>query len=549
MYRTAVWAQTCKDMTNSGIPWRVHGTHVIIPYHRAVVGALPHTIHEVADRKYLRLPYTVAAVNYLRTLNCKIPAPILYDYTWPGTEPPMESQKLSAAFLTSYRRAYVTSEIGTGKTRVPIYAFDYLRARGEATRMLVLAPLSTLSFTWEAELLATAPHLKVELLYGSRAKRLQRLKNDADVYVMNHEGLRVFSTIKRVNKRRIARLDPELADRLDIDCILVDESDLFANGQTAMWTGLDLLLQGRKWAWAMTGTPMPHGPTDVWAQCKLFTPETMPVSFSRFRMQTMRQITDFRWEPKDDGVATARAAMQPAIRFTRDQCMDLPPHTVSRLEAEMSIEQDKAYKDMAKDLVYKWARGEISAANKGVQLFKLLQICCGFLYGEDGEIVDLDDAPRMALLNRVIQESVGKVIVFLPFTHAIERISSGIEAATAIVDGSVSKTARDKIFNAFQNEAEPRVLVAHPGTMQRGLTLTEANTIVWYTPFPGLRMTLQAEGRITRRGQTRNTHVFYLLKTKIEQKVFARLQAGKSVQSMFLDMVESGTPLQLKDIL
>ena len=163
----------------------------------------------------MAIPHTLDVVKMLRNLGFDVPAPVLTQYDWAGGAP-FEVQKKTVAMLTTEKRAYVLSGFGTGKTKAALWAFDALRQQGRANKMLVVAPLSTLSFVWAREVLQTVPHLKVAILHGERETRLERLADvDADIYVINHDGVKIIA--------------PFLPSRPDINVLCIDELATYRN--------------------------------------------------------------------------------------------------------------------------------------------------------------------------------------------------------------------------------------------------------------------------------------------------------------------------------
>jgi SNF2 family DNA or RNA helicase len=124
------------------------------------------------------------------------------------------------------------------------------------------------------------------------------------------------------------------------------------------------------------------------------------------------------------------------------------------------------------------------------------------MYSE-GTAVDLDCASRIKVLREVIEACNEKVIVFVPFTGALNRFydEQKGEWTVEIVDGSVAANKRNRIFKDFQTQVNPRIILAHPGTMAHGLTLTAATTIIWAAPVTSTETFLQANARISRPGQ------------------------------------------------
>jgi len=457
--------------------------------------------------------------------------PIHYD--WPkvsGKHSPFSAQLDTASFLSMNSRAFCLNGMGTGKTNSALWAYDYLRRTKTVNKVLVVCPLSTMERTWADSAFQTFPHLDCVVLHGTRERRNKLLAQDVDIYVINIDGL---STIKDA-----------LAKRPDIDLIVIDELALARNSGTDRWKILNAICnkQAPRRVWGMTGSPTPNAPTDAWAQCKLVTPDnpTMPKYFSAFRDRVMRQITPFKWAARQDANEAVYQMMQPAIRFSLDDCVDLPEQTFITRDVALTPEQNKAYKDMLNKLSTEYAGGQILAVNEAVKANKLIQIACGVAYGTDGEHVIIPSKPRMDVLKEVIEESEGKVIVFVPLTGALESVASELRKDFTVetVHGGTSKTDRDRIFGEFQRGLDPRVLVANATTMSHGLTLTAATTIVWYAPVHSNETYEQACARVRRPGQTRTTVIVHIAGTDVERRVYKRLQDKQSMQGVLLDMMK-----------
>lgn len=494
-----------------------------LPYNAALANLIPEG-RVVKDK--LVLPHTHDVVRLARNLGLKAPAPIMAQYDWNGGTP-FKTQKITAAMLTMHRRAYVLSEMGTGKTRATLYAIDFLMRSQEIQRAIVVAPLSTLTTVWYREVFRYFNHMRVGVLHGSRKKRLQVLGEDHDLYVINHDGLKTIL--------------PELLARRDIGCVVVDELASFRNARTDRWKNLSALVGRSKFAWGLTGSPTPNEPSDAWGQVKLLTPNQVPKYFKQFKEATMQQVSTFRWIAKRNAKDTVYEVMQPAVRFKRDDCVELPPVSYLSREATLSSEQHRIYNEMLRHLKVGFASGEVKAANEGVLMSKLLQITTGFVYTRDGRTVEIDNAPRMEALVELIDEAEGKIIVFVDFIHASKMVAERLKAlgyAVAQVSGETSKAERDRIFHWFQNEELPRILVAHPKCMSHGLTLTAANMIVWFSPTTSNETYEQACARITRPGQTRKQLIMHLTGTPVESKLYKRLQLKQSTQGALLELFE-----------
>lgn len=475
----------------------------------------------------LLLPHTRDTTRLARNMGYNTPAPILTQYDW-NNDVPFHTQKITAALLTMQSRAFVLSEMGTGKTRATLHALNFLMLTGEIGRALVVAPLSTLTNVWDMEIFKYFNHFSTGVLHGTKAQRLKVLGKNSDIYIINHDGIETI-------------LDDLLA-RSDIECVIVDELAAFRNARTDRWKALNKVCSGRSFVWGLTGSPTPNSPTDAYGQVKLLNPTRIPKYFKEFQRQTMVQVSQFKWINRPEANEIVRDAMQPAVRYKRDDCVELPPVSYQTRTTSLSTEQSRVYSELIKKLKLGFQQGTVTAANEGVLFSKLLQITCGWVYTSDRRVVALDNKPRMDELLEILDEAEGKVIVFADFIPACEGITDFLlqnKVQCALVNGSTPVHARNMVFNAFQNSPLPRVLVAHPKCMAHGLTLTAASTIVWFSPTTSLETYEQACARITRPGQTRKSLIVHLTGTPVETKLYRRLQQKASTQGALLEMFES----------
>lgn len=496
-------------------------------------------IHNGANM--VAVPHRPDETRVLRNLGFEVPDPMPVHYEWPkasGRYDPFDAQRETASFLSMHSRAFCLNGMGTGKTNAALWAFDYMRNNKQAKKMLVVCPLSTMERTWADSIFQTFPHLDFAVLHGSRERRIKLLKEDVHIYIINIDGIRT--------------IEKELAKREDIDLVVADELAMARNGSTERWKSLNTICnkQTHRRVWGMTGSPTPNSPLDAWAQCKLVTPDnpSVPKYFGRFRDLVMRQITQFKWVPRPEANDIIHNMMQPAIRFSLDDCTDLPEQTFITRDVEMTKEQKQAYKEMMSKLATEVSGGQILAVNEAVKANKLIQIACGVAYDSKGGTIEIPNKPRLDVLIELIEESEGKVIVFVPLTGALEHVAGEVSKvvgpdAVAIVHGATSKNDRDRIFGDFQKQVNPRVLVANASTMSHGLTLTAATTIIWYAPVHSNETYQQACARVRRPGQTRTTVIAHIAGSDIERRVYKRLADKESMQGVLLDMVKEGAEI------
>jgi SNF2 family DNA or RNA helicase len=378
---------------------------------------------------------------------------------------------------------------------------------------------------------ATLPHRSCEVLHGTKQRRLDLLNaSTAEIFIINHDGLKV--------------LGDALAGHSDIDCLCIDELAVYRNPTAARTKQIRKYALGMKWVWGMTGRPIPNCPTDVWAQATIVTPHTVPKFFGRFRDDLMYKATQFLWLPKPDAVDKAFAALQPSVRFTLDDVQELPECIHRTVDVDLGSKQQKVYKEMATACYAAVQAQEITAANAGAAMSKLLQISAGWVYTKDRGIVSLDNDKRLEALVDAVSSTERKCLVFVPFKHALAGISKALTAAGiehATVSGDTSPNERSQIFSTFQNTRKYEVIAAHPQCLAHGITLTAADTIVWFSPTTSLEIYEQANARISRVGQTHKQLILHLQGTPVERRIYSLLQKKHVVQKSLLELFEAAT--------
>lgn len=502
---------------------QVSAKHKIIglPFQQDLAALFPHGRRMDG---YLLVPHGVDETLVLRNLGYAVPAPVLTHYNWCGGNP-FDVQKKTVELLTTNPRAYVLNGMGTGKTKAALWASDYLRGNHALKRCLIVAPLSTLNFVWAREIFATVPHRSYAVLHGSRAKRLDLLAQPFDYYIINHDGLEII-------------ID-EITKRTDIDTLIIDELAVYRNPTTDRTKMMRLLAPHKKWVWGLTGAPTPNEPTDVWAQIKIITPDRVPKFYKHFREVLMYRVSQYKWVPKNDAVNRAFDAMQPAVRYTLDDVTELPDVVERVIPVTLGPKQEKVYNAMRTQAVALIAMDIITAANAGAAMSKLLQISTGWVYSNKHNIVKLDNDDRLTTLVDYINSTDRKVLVFVPFRHALAGIADHLKSKkidSAVVSGATSMTERSTIFSTFQLTTKYKVIVAHPNTMAHGLTLTEADTVIWFAPITSLEIFDQANARIRRIGQKHKQQILMFAGSPVERAVYGMLRRKQSVQDKLLSL-------------
>lgn len=507
--------------------------HVVLGDDPRLKVLVPHAkemTHE--GKKFVVVPHCLDETKILRNLGYDVKPPILTQYDWCDPEhrsPPFDAQRITAALICMNNASFVLNAIGTGKTRALLYAFDFLKKTKQRKCLLVAAPLSTIRQTWTKEVLLAMPHLKAVALHGSKAARIKLLEEGADVFVINHDGVEViYNELLSMAKQGL------------IDMACLDELSVYKNSQCALWKTTNKLLRQIPHVAGMTGTPMPNGPQDAYGQIKIIRPEQVQLTFSRYREEVQFKCGPFKWLPRQGSTEMVHAKMQPSVRFTRDECYDLPDCQTLMRETTLSDEQRVMFTKVAKECAAECAAGNVKAVNEADRINKLTQIALGCVYTTDKQVQMLNPKARIQTLEECIEQSESKTIVFTPFKSSLAYLKQEMAKRWTVesISGDTSQTQREFIFTNFMHTPNPHVLVAHPKCMSHGLTLTAASTIVWFGPPGSLEMYEQANGRITRSGQKFKQLIINIAATKMEETLYKRLNSRAALQGILLDLFE-----------
>lgn len=480
----------------------------------------------------LAIQHTMETTKVLRNIGIDAPAPIQTDYDWPGKYKPFAHQRVMAEFLTMHKRAFNLSEMGVGKSAAALWAADYLMKTGRVKKVLVLTPLSTVERVWKNDIFDVLMHRKAVVVHGTREQREKALDANVDFYILNHDGVSITWITERIRK------DP------DINLVIVDEASMFRNHGTKKYKALAKMIRDDMRLWLITGTPCPNAPTDAWALAKLISPARVPQFFGAFKRQTMAQVTTFKWVPRPDAYNIAYEAMQPAVRFKKADCLDLPPVMLEDRECELSKEQQKAFFDMRTLMMAEAKEHQITAVNAADKINKIRQILCGAVKDPATDTYfSLPHEPRTRVLLESIEQASAKVLVVVPFKGIIQSLEKELSKhySVAVLNGDVSPKVRDAIIKSFKETPDPHVLLCHPKVMAHGLNLTEADTLIFYAPIYSNDEFQQVTERFNRAGQKRKMTIIRIAAHPVEWKIYKMVDTKKVTQDSILSLYETVT--------
>ena len=457
----------------------------------------------------------------------KVPSPILEQYDWPGLYKPFAHQRDTASFLTLHRKCFCWNEQGTGKTNAAIWASDYLMKIGAIRRVLVVAPLSILDCAWRSDLFRTAMHRKVGIAHGNRQARIDVIRGPSEYVIINYDGIEI--------------VQDELA-RGEFDLIICDEASALSSAKTRRWKALNTLVKPSTWLWLMTGTPAAQSPEKAYGLAKIVNPASVPSYAGAWKDKVMVKVSQYRWAIRPEAQDILHKVLQPAIRYNKEECLDLPEMLYSTREVEMTAQQKKYYDKLKKEMLIQAAGEEITAVNAAVEMGKLLQISAGSCYSQTGEVIEFDASHKLNALLEVIEESSHKTLVFCNYQHSIDLVQRFLtknKISCEVIHGGVSVKNRTTIFDNFQKKPDPHVLIIQPQAAAHGVTLTAANTVCWFSPTTSAESYLQANARVHRAGQRNPCLVVHLCSSPVEKKLYKALEERTMAQGNLLDMFKN----------
>ena len=463
-------------------------------------------------------------LNQLISFKNALPSPMARDYEWPGMYTPFAHQKTTSEFLSINRRAFCFNEAGTGKTSSAVWAADYLMNQKEIRRVLIICPLSIMFSAWQGDIFNTAMHRTVGIAHGTANKREKIINEEYDFVIINYDGVGIVRETISKNK---------------FDLIIIDEANAYKSPSTARWKTIAKLIKPETRLWLMTGTPAAQSPVDAYGLAKLVCPHNVPKFSAAWRDKVMQQLTRFKWVPKDNAKDSVFKALQPAIRFAKNDCLDLPELMYQTREVPLTPQVMKYYTQLKKQMLFEASGETVSAVHAAANLNKLLQISGGAVYTDTKEVIEFDIKPRLAALNEVIDETEHKIIIFVPYRHTIEVVSRHLvdQGITAeIINGQVSATERARIINQFQVFEDPRVLVIQPQAASHGVTLTAANTVVFWSPVMSVETYLQCIARVDRVGQKNKMTIVHLQGSDVERRMYKMLQGKVDLHTKLVDL-------------
>jgi hypothetical protein len=502
--------------------------------------------------KFFVVPHSLRNAIVLRYYNYPV-APIMNGhYDWP-IEPgktPLPHQKVYANFSVMHPKSFNLGDAGTMKTLSTLWAMDFLMQQFERGkfRALIVAPLTILDTVWASALFRNFPGRRTfKLLIGDEAKRIKLLSEEADVYIINPDGIKVGARARP--KRELRGFSAALAARTDIKLIIIDEASGFKDHTTFRWWCFQKMFGDRPFLWQLTATPTPNRPTDAYGLAKLVN-NCFGQSFQAFQLSSMIKISLYKWLPQKDGYDKARRLLVPSVRYDLDSIWGGPEMTTQRRKVDLTDEQKKLMLQLKNELQVMTKAGPIDAANEAAARQKYMQLSLGAVYDHQHNVHLIDAAPRYRELESIIEDTARKVVIFVPLTSVVHRVAKYLNETWKkqklpwkcdYINGEVAANKRPPIIRAFESDPNFKVIIADPQATAHGINeFVVADTVVWFGATDKAELYYQGNRRVRRPGQKYPSTCFQLVSNKLEEEIFNRLETNTSMQGLMLDAVRDG---------
>lgn len=443
-----------------------------------------------------------------------------------------EHQKKAAKMGTILDNIALLMEQGTGKTLSAIAIATHRYLKGQMRKLLIIAPKSVLP-EWARQFEEhTDLSYEAHVVEGKKDKKVRLIKEwdpqkNLKVLVINYES--------------VWRLEKELL-KWAPDMVICDESQKIKNARAKQSKSVTKIGSKAKYRLILTGTPVTQNPLDFFSQYKFLDPSIFGNNFVQFRdryavMGGFNNYQVIRFQNLEE---LAEKAHSIAYRVTKEEALDLPEEVHQNLYAELEPEAEKRYREMEKDSVLKLEGETVTAPIVLTQLMKLQQIAGGFIKTEEGTVVQVSNA-KLNILKEAIEDLVltynKKVVIFARFIPEIEAISemlTKMKIKHHTLTGGTKN--RGELIRDFQNNPNTKVFVINPKAGGTGITLTAADTAIFYSKDYSLEAYLQAMARIHRIGQKNKvTYVHILAKGTVDEAVTERLNNKQDLANLVVD--------------
>lgn len=475
----------------------------------------------------------------------RLGAGMLREFPWVDNRdglPPYSHQRVMATAAVEIPGCAFLCEMGTGKTRGAAEAASFMIRAGVLDGCIIVCP-NSVTGTWVRELRRWATNLDPRRLAGTVADRVAELAR----LFPRDEGRATRGACPIINYEVLDKMKHAImaaAHNAKIG-IIFDEGHRIRRPTTKVTKAAMEIAAQMRWRLLMTGTPIVNGVENIWSQWYVID---LGMTFGANFVQFRREFFDENpYTHKLDPLAETttevnRRIRRRGIRFTKAECLDLPPKIYEVLECDMGREQLQAYRDMEETLVVEFERlereaeGASTAAIQLTMLLRLAQITSGYLPNtEDPEgaaVYRFPSVPKIELLEETVREQVGagaQVLIWAVYRENYKMIEERVgDLGLVKIVGGMTSAERDAAEESFQR-GDARIFLGHPGAGGVGLNLQAGSVAMYYSQGYNLDYRLQSEDRCHRSGSEIHNRVLYLdlqCRGSIDQAISQAL-AGK----------------------
>lgn len=426
-------------------------------------------------------------------------------------------------------------DMGLGKTIITLTAVQKLKyERWSMHKCLVIAPKKVAEATWykEAAKWCHTQFLSLQIVLGTEKERLAALAREADIYVINRDNVQWL--VKQVGLK------------WPFDCVVLDESSSFKNPKAQRFKALKAVRPKIRRLIELTGTPAPHGLTDLWSQIYLLDGgkrlgRTISVYRDMYFLPDKRngyQVWSYKLKPGADAVIFNEIS-DICISMKAEDYLSLPDCITDEIPVKLDKAAQKVYDTLEREQLLKVSEDDwVTAGTAGVLTGKLLQLCDGAVYDENGTVHELHECKIEAFLETVEQINE-PVLVFYQFQHDRDRLLSALVRSGVALDRvRVYADARDE---EAWNAGRVDVLLAHPASCGYGLNLQQGgHHIIWFGLTWNLEHFQQANKRLHRQGQEKPVFVHILtVEGGVDEDVIRSLTGKERVQEALLEALKA----------
>ena len=428
-------------------------------------------------------------------------------------------------------------EMGTGKTKVLIDNAAMLYDKGKINGILIVAPKGVIG-TWYNQELPT--HLVTHIVSKTvlwQANINQKQQDKLDTLFESGEDLHILI----MNVEAFSSEKGAIFAAKFLNChktlMAIDESTTIKNPKAKRTKNIIKLSKLSKYRRILTGSPVTKNPLDLYSQCEFLDPFLLNfASYYSFRNRyaemkqvnvagrTIQLVAGFKnLGELSDSVKNF------SYRVLKEDCLDLPPKIFMKRQIDLTPEQNKLYKQMKEQALAEMNGKQVTTVNVLTQLMRLHQITCGHFAADDGSIQGIKNN-RLSELMDVLEEVEGKAIIWAHYQYDIKKIIKEIKkihGPSSVVDyyGLTPQDERQGNIKKFQDDPRCRFLVGTPSTGGYGITLTAANTVIYYSNGYDLEKRLQSEDRAHRIGQHKPvTYIDILAEETVDEKIVKALR-------------------------